>query len=318
MKILLATYPFGIYDSKPLDLLNDFGCEIITNPFIRRLKASDMNDLLKEGIDGIIAGTEPYDRSFFERHGERLKVIARVGIGLDSIDFEAAAEYGVKVTYTPDAPSQAVAELVMGQILNLNRYILNSDRSIRQKAWNRMIGWLVKERSIGILGLGRIGKLLVKLLKPYGVKVYVHDLKPDLKFIREHELELVDESKIFSEPDLLSIHIPLNNNNFHFINRNRLSLMKTGAFFINTSRGPIVDEEALTDALLQKHLGAAALDVFEDEPYEGILTRLDNVILTGHIGASTRESRKGMEFGAAEDCIRILAGKKPLRPAILD
>ena len=314
MKILLSTFPFGKYDKSPLKLLEDTGWEVVRNPFKRRLKASDMVDLTS-GVDGIIAGTEPYKDDLFAKNSKRLKVISRVGIGLDSIDFKSALRYNVQVTYTPNAPSQAVAELTLAQVINLNRFVLSSDRSIRNHAWNRMIGWLICERKVGILGLGRIGKLLVKLLKPFDCEILVYDIKPDMKFIKANNLKYVKCEELFKLSDILSIHIPLDKNNHYFVDRPKLSVMKTGSLLINTSRGPILDESALTDALLQGHIGGAALDVFEKEPYEGILSKLDNVILTGHIGASARQSRKEMEFRATEDCIRVLKGLPPLRPA---
>jgi len=314
MKVLLATSPFGKYDLAALELLEKTGWEIIANPFNRRLKPSDMAEITAN-VDGIIAGTEPYSRDMFEKNSGTLKVISRVGIGLDSIDFSAAADHNVQVTYTPDAPSQGVAELTVAQIINLNRHILSSDRSVREHAWNRMMGWLICERSIGLLGLGRIGKRVVQLLKPFGCKILVYDINPDIDFAKEYGLTLVSEEELFRQSDILSIHIPLNQKNKHFINRQRIGLMKTGSMLINTSRGPVVDEEALTDALLQRHLAGAALDVFEKEPYEGIMARMDNVILTAHIGASARQSRRDMEYRAAEDCIRVLKGQSPLRPA---
>ncbi len=184
MRVLLATFPYSQYDKAPLRLLEETGWEIVRNPFKRRLKPSDMNELMS-GIDGIIAGTEPYTEEIFKKNSGSLKVLSRVGIGLDSVDFAAAEKYNVQITYTPDAPSRGVAELTVAQILNLSRYITNSDRSIRNHAWNRLIGWLLCERKIGILGLGRIGKLVVQLLKPFGCEIVVYDPNPDLKFIRE-------------------------------------------------------------------------------------------------------------------------------------
>ncbi len=314
MRVLLATFPYSQYDKAPLRLLEETGWEIVRNPFKRRLKPSDMNELMS-GIDGIIAGTEPYTEEIFKKNSGSLKVLSRVGIGLDSVDFAAAEKYNVQITYTPDAPSRGVAELTVAQILNLSRYITNSDRSIRNHAWNRLIGWLLCERKIGILGLGRIGKLVVQLLKPFGCEIVVYDPNPDLKFIRENNLKLISCEELFQTSDIVSVHIPLEGNNHKFVSRELIGMMKTGSFLINTARGPVVDEAALTDALLQGHLGGAALDVFEKEPYEGILTKLDNVILTGHIGASARQSRLEMEYGATEDCIRVLKGLPPLRPA---
>ena len=313
MKILLATHPFGQFDAAPLKLLAASGMEIIVNPVRRRLKESDMLQLPTD-IDGIIAGTEPYTAEVIRRLSPRLKVIARAGIGLDNIDFAACRECGVEVTYTPDAPSQAVAELALAQMLNLARLIPQSDRSVRAKAWNRLTGVLLSECTIGLLGLGRIGSRVARLLQPFGTRVIAHELKPDHALAASLGVTLVDFDSLLRQSDILSLHIPGGAANHNLIGRGAISRMKTGAVLINTARGSIVDEEALADALLQEHLAGAALDVFHQEPYEGIFSRMDKVILTAHIGASTRQSRHDMEFGAAEDCLRVLNGLDALRP----
>lgn len=315
MRILVATYPFGEFNKNPIHLVESSGWEIVYNPMKRRLKNGEVDELLS-GFDGVIAGTEAYTANAIGRHTGKLKVIARVGIGLDNVDIPAAAEAGTVVTYTPEAPSQAVAELTVAQILNLLRYTHQSDRSVREKAWNRLTGWLLNEVTIGILGLGRIGKRVAKLLQPFGCRILACDINPDMKFAKKYKIKIVGTDELFYSSNLVTVHIPLDDTNHHFVNRRLLSLMNTGALLINTSRGPVVDEAALTDALLQRHLGGAALDVFEKEPYEGPLTKLDNVIFTAHMGASTRQSRLDMEYQAAEDCLRVLRGEpaKQLAP----
>ncbi len=316
MKIFIATYPFGKAGREPLELLEATGWEIIKNPYGRRLKAGEVGELV-EDIDAVIAGTEPYTSDLLQ-DARQLKVISRVGIGLDSVDLEACKKLGIAVTYTPDAPSQAVAELTVGNIINLSRHILSSDRSVREGTWNRYMGVLLKEITIGIVGVGRIGKRVCQLLQPSNAKILACELEPDFEFGKKFGLRWVSKEELFSCADLVTLHIPYNKRNHHYVDRKIISRMKTGSCLINTSRGPVVDEESLTDALLQKHLGGAALDVFEKEPYEGMLTQLDNVILTAHMGASARESRFLMELGAAENCIRVLKGEKPEHDAILE
>ena len=312
-KILIATSPFGATGAKPLELLRETGWELISNPKGRRLKPGEIGDMVKD-VDAVIAGTEPYTREVIAGAG-RLKVIARVGIGLDSVDIPACREKGVAVTYTPEAPSQAVAELAVGQIINLARGLLKTDRSVREGAWNRYMGQLVSDLTVGVIGVGRIGKRIIRLLQPFGPTILACDLEPDEAFASERSFEWAPAERIFAESDVVTVHIPLNRRNRHFVSRERIASMKTGACLINTSRGPVVDTEALTDAVVQHHLGGAALDVFESEPYEGPLTRYENVILSAHIGGSTRTSRYFMELGAAEDCIRILRGEPPANPA---
>ena len=315
-KILLATYPFGATGKKPLELLEQTGWELVFNPHHRRLRPHDVTGLLQD-IDGVIAGTEPYNCETL-RNADRLRVISRVGIGLDSVDLEYCRDNNIQVTYTPDAPSQAVAELTVANILNLLRHIHRSDRSVREGVWNRFMGRLVQEATIGIIGVGRIGSRVIRLLEPFGPAILANDTDHNVYGKQMPNTKWCPIEDIVRTADMITFHIPMCAKNHHFVSRSLIAQMKTGALLINTSRGAIVNTEALTDALVQKHLSGAALDVYEDEPYEGLLTRLDNVILTAHIGASARHSRYLMELGAAEDCIRVLNGKHPNNDALKD
>jgi len=315
-RILLATYPFGATGRKPLELLEQTGWELIFNPHRRRLKPHDVTDLL-QNIDGVIAGTEPYNSKTL-CNANRLQAISRVGIGLDSVDLEYCRNNNIQVTYTPDAPSQGVAELTVASILNLLRHIHESDRSVRAGAWNRLMGRLVQETTIGVIGVGRIGSRVIRLLEPFHPTILASDIDPKAQGMSMPNTKWCSISDIMRMADVITLHVPMCVENHHFINRHSITQMKTGAFLINTSRGAIVDIEALTDALLQNHLGGAALDVYENEPYEGPLTKLENVVLTAHIGASAKQSRYLMELGAAENCIKVLNGEPPNNDALKD
>jgi len=315
-RILLATYPFGATGRKPLQLLEQTGWELVFNPYHRRLRAHDVMDLV-QNIDGVVAGTEPYNSETL-RNANRLQVISRVGIGLDGVDLRYCRDNNIRVTYTPDAPSQAVAELTVANILNLLRHIHQSDRSVRAGAWNRLMGRLVQETAIGVIGVGRIGSRVIRLLEPFHPTILANDTDPNVYGKPMPSTKWCPTEDIMRMADIITLHIPMSTENYHFVDRSLIGQMKTGAFLINTSRGPIVDTRALIDALLQNHLGGAALDVYENEPYEGLLTELDNVVLTAHIAASARQSRYLMELGAAEDCIRVLNGEQPNNDALKD
>lgn len=315
-RVLLATWPFGSTGRKPLDLLEETGWELVFNPHKRRLKLNEVGDLLK-GIDAVVAGTEPYTAETL-RNTNRLKVISRVGIGLDSVDLQYCHDHRIGVTYTPDAPSAAVAELTVANILNLSRHIHRSHRSVQEGAWNRFMGRLVQELTIGIIGAGRIGRRVINLLQAFQPTILANDIDPAVHGTTMPNTKWCSTEEIVRTADIISVHIPMCEKNHHFINRSLISNMKTGASIINTSRGGIVDTEAIVDALAQDHLGGAALDVFENEPYEGPLSRFENVVLTAHIGASARQSRYLMELGAAEDCIRVLNGDLPQNDAFRD
>jgi D-3-phosphoglycerate dehydrogenase len=161
------------------------------------------------------------------------------------------------------------------------------------------------------VGVGRIGKNVIDLLRPFNPNIIACDINPDIDYGKSHNLVWVDKEEIFRKSDIVSIHIPGNKRNLNYLDRQTIASMKTGSYIINTSRGAILDEMALFDALSQKHLAGAALDVFKEEPYEGNLAKLDNVILTAHIAASATGARYLMELGAVEDCIRVLKGQEP-------
>ena len=316
MKILIATHPFGKAGRRPLELLEKTGWELIFNPFGRRLKAGDVEDLIVD-VDAVIAGTEPYNADTLAS-ARKLKLVSRVGIGLDSVDLQYCKDHGIGVTYTPEAPSDAVAELTVAGILNLLRHVHESDRSVREKAWNRLMGRLVREVTVGVVGVGRIGGRVIKLLQPFHPTILATDTDPAVHGEELPNVTWCALDELLRKSDLVTVHVPMNEQNRQLISRNRIGLMKTGALFVNTARGPVVDEAALTDALRQHHLGGAALDVFENEPYEGLLTRMDNVVLTAHMGASAHQSRYLMELGAAENCISALNGEVPAHDAIAD
>ena len=313
MRILVATSPFASSGSTPRELLEASGHEIVYNPHGRRLKAGEVEQLLPE-MDAVIAGTEPYPM-YGVAKCPRLKVISRVGIGLDNVSVRGCTERGVMVTYTPDAPSQAVAELTVAFILNLSRFVQQSDRSVRELAWNRMIGWLLEERTIGIIGVGRIGSRVIRLLQPFDCRILCTDTALEPSRIAGLRAEWVDKDTLLRESDVVSLHFPMCNRNRHYLGREEIKRMKRGAFLVNTARGGVLDEQALSEALDGGHLAGAALDVFEAEPYEGPLASSDKTILTAHMGASAQKSRYLMELGATEDCLRVLAGDAPMNPA---
>ena len=313
-KILLATSPFAQTGRKPLDLLEVSGHTLVFNPYGRRFRAGEVAEHLR-GVDAVVAGTEPYDEEILA-HADCLKVISRVGIGLDSIDLQYCQSKNISVTYTPDAPTQGVAELTVSNMINLIRHVHQSDCSVRENAWNRLMGSLVSDVKIGLIGVGRIGTRVIELLQPFHPQILAYDSDPAVCNRSLPGVRWCSLDELLGSADMISVHIPMNEENRYFIDRQKISKMKTGSGLINTSRGGVLDTQALTDALLQKHLRGAALDVFETEPYEGPLTKLDNVILTAHIAASAKGSRFLMELGAVEDCLRVLGGNEPEHNAL--
>ncbi|PSN84609.1 hypothetical protein B9Q13_05145 [Candidatus Marsarchaeota G2 archaeon ECH_B_SAG-G16] len=251
-------------------------------------------ELLKEVEDAhciVVRSRTKVDAQFINR-AKNLELIARAGVGLDNIDIEIAQRRGIKVINTPAAPTTSAAELTFGLILDLLRGISRGDRGIRQGKWlkNDIMGYELKGKILGIVGYGRIGSQVATYANCFGMKVYAWDiLGPEIVKAPALYVEL---DGLLGSSDIVTLHVPLTNETRKFLNRERIAKMKNGAFLINASRGEVVDEEALYEALVTGKLAGAALDVFSKEPYEGPLTKLENVVLTPHIGANTFEAQR--------------------------
>lgn len=312
-RVLIAAYPFCESRDDVFDDLAQQGMDVVRNPYGRKLTVAEAADLLT-CVDGVIAGVEDVYTAQVIASARRLKAICRIGSGYDNIDLAACREQGVTVTYTPLANVQSVAELTLALMLNLVRHIPRADRLLHAGRWEKPMGRLLGELTIGIIGLGRIGKQVARLLKPFGPELLAHDLDPDLPFAEQHGIYCCDRQQILERSDLLTLHVSYSRTNYHYIDRKTIGLMKQGMLLINTSRGPVVDDGALRDALQTQHIAAAALDVFEQEPYDGPLTELDNCVLTPHIGAFAKRSLSAARVEACEECIRILSGEAPCSP----
>ena len=242
----------------------------------------------------------------------RCKIIARVGVGLDNIDLDAAKAGGIRVINAAEGAMTAVAELVLGLMLGLARQVPRMDRAMRNGQWlkKQATGSELKGKYLGIVGLGNIGKRLGRLARGLNMNIIGYDVVPvDKEFSRDVGMLKTDLDTLLQSSDYITLHVPLLKSTYHMINEEKLSLMKPTAKIINTSRGGIVDEDALYGALKDGRLGGAALDVFESEPATGHrLTELDNVILTPHMGAQTAEAQILAANIVAEKIIQILRG----------
>jgi len=300
--ILITTSSFGKNDREPLTVLEETFDLVTLNPYGRKLTEDEILKLIREvNPVGIIAGVEPLTRKVL-KEAEALRVISRAGIGMDSVDLEAAKELHISVTNTPDAPTIPVAELTIGMILSLLRQLHRSDVQIRSGKWYRPMGNLLHGKSVGLIGCGRIGSHVAKLLAPFGCKVQGCD--PACSY-HEH-IYLTDIKETLKESDIVSLHLPYSESTRHIIDENALNIMRQGAFLINPSRGGLIDEAALYVALKSERIGGAAIDSFEKEPYSGPLTELENILLTGHIGSYAREGRIFMEKQATQNLMAAL------------
>jgi D-3-phosphoglycerate dehydrogenase len=242
----------------------------------------------------------------------KMKVIARVGVGLDNIDVKYAESKGMQVINAEVAAMTAVAELVIGFMLSLARNIPRADVAIKNGKWlkKEFVGIELKGRYLGIVGVGKIGRRIARIARGFGMNIIGYDVVPiDQQFAREIGLVVTDLNTLLSSADFVTLHVPLTEGTRHLINEERLKLMKKSAYLINTSRGPVVDEQALSNALKSGVIAGAALDVFEVEPpINDALVKLPNVVCTPHIGAQTYEAQELAANVIAEKIIQILKG----------
>lgn len=240
------------------------------------------------------------------------KIIARVGVGLDNVDVEAAKAKNIRVINAVEGAMNAVAELVLGLMLSMAREIPRADREIRNGKWlkKELMGIELSGKYLGIVGLGNIGKRLAKLARGLNMNIIGFDVMPIADdFVRDVGLIKADIDTLISSADFISFHVPLTETTHHLVNAKRISTMKKTAYIINTSRGEIIDEDALYDALKEGKIAGAALDVFEKEPATGNkLTTLPNVVCTPHIGAQTKEAQALAANVIGEKIIMILRG----------
>ena len=302
MKLFVSTHPFSSTSKIPMQLIKKNGIELSVNEHGRKITTSELAEDLKDA-EVLVAGTEKITEEVLKK-APNLKLISRVGIGLDGIDFELCKKYGIRVAYTPDAPTMAVAELCVGMILDLARKVTDTNNNVKDGIWHRHMGMLLYGKTIGIFGMGRIGKSLIHLLEAFNVKFLVHDIEPDLAFGRLHNVKFVSKEELLKRSDVVSVNLPLKEDTKNYISLKDLKQMSSHTFIINTARGGIINEDDLYIALKDNIISAAAVDVFEVEPYVGKLIELDNCLLTCHMGASTIDSRTDMEVQAIEEAIR--------------
>ncbi len=313
MKVLITTVPFGNKNRFPLELLEQENIEYLINPLSRKLTENELAEMASD-CDIIIAGTEPISEYVMSK-AAKLKLISRVGIGLDSVDLLAAQKRGIQVTYTPDAPSPAVAELTIGLIISLMRSVHLSNIEMHNGEWHRYFGKRIAESTIGIIGLGRIGVRVLNRLSAFGTpRLLVNDIMPNKELNHKFKLEWVDKETIYKESDLISLHVPLSRLTKNMIALKELEMMKPEANLINLSRGGIINEDDLYKVMKNGHLSGAAIDVFEKEPYNGPLIEINRCILTAHMGSMSYDCRALMEIQATEDVVRFLSGKEMLYP----
>jgi D-3-phosphoglycerate dehydrogenase len=305
-RLLVTPTSYGKNDVRLKTELEAQVGEVIYNPTGKPLASEEVARLLP-GIDGYIAGLDAIDSNALKT-ADRLKVISRYGVGVDNVDLAAAKEKGIIVTNTPGANSVSVAELAMGLILALARQIPEAVEAVHQGKWPRYAGISLEGKTIGILGLGAIGKQLARRLSGFDCKILAFDPFADAAFAKDNLVELTSMEDVIERSDFVSLHLPLLPETRSLVNENFLDRMKKGSFLINTSRGEVVDENALLKAIQSGHLKGAGLDAFAAEPPDpqNPLLTLPQVIATPHLGAQTDGATSNMGWLAMRDCLAVL------------
>ena len=307
-KVLITTIPFADKNKLPLYLLEENNIEYLINPINKKLTEGELTDMVAD-FDVIIAGTEPITKKVMDS-AFNLKMISRVGIGLDSVDLIEAEKKRITVSYTPDAPAPAVAELTIGMMLTLLRSVHVSNSQMHSGEWHRFFGRRLSEVTIGIIGVGRIGRGVLEHLKGFGnPKILVNDISIKNDISNKFNVEWSSKEEIYKQSDIVSLHLPLTGKTKDMIKKDHLLSMKTDAIIINTSRGGIINESDLYEVMQSGHLSGAAIDVFDNEPYSGDLKKIERCLLTAHMGSMSVDCRTRMEIEATEEAIRFLTGK---------
>jgi D-3-phosphoglycerate dehydrogenase len=310
-RLLVTPTSYGKNDPRLKAQLEVMVGEVVYNLTGKPLTSAEVARLLP-GVDGYIAGLDDID-SHALNAADRLKVIARYGVGVDNVDLAVALEKGIVVTNTPGANSVSVAELALGLILALARQIPAAVEAVHQGQWPRYSGITLEGKIIGIFGLGAIGKQLARRLSGFDCKILAYDPYADKAFAKDNHVELTSLDNLTEQSDFLSLHLPLLPETRGIVNDTFLSRMKKGSFLINTSRGEVLDEAALLKALKSGHLRGAGLDAFTVEPPDpkNPLLALPQVIATPHLGAQTDGATSKMGWLAMRDCLAVLIGEEP-------
>ena len=313
-RVLVTPTSFGRGDPTLRTALESQVGEVIYNPTTRPLTSAELVRLLP-GCDGYIAGLDIIDRAALTA-ADCLQVIARYGVGVDNVDLAAVWEKGIKVTNTPGANSVSVAELTIGLMLALARNIPEACAATRRGEWPRLNGQTLEGKCVGLLGLGAIGKQVARRLCAFDSRILAYDPYPDVAFAHQYGVELLSMEELLAKADFLSLHLPLLPDTNHLVDARFLASMKKGSFLINTSRGELLDELALVEALKSQQVRGAALDAFTREPpgVDNPLLGLPQVIMTPHTGAHSDGAIRRMGRMAVDGCLAVLKGETPSYP----
>ncbi len=292
------------------DLLQQAGVELRSARLTSTMPLEEVAAAMR-GCAATIAGSELYTRELFAAVPE-LRHIARFGVGYDAVDVAAATEAGVLLSTVPGSLDAAVADLAFALMLGVARRLGEVDRAMRANSWSPLAAVDVSFKTLGIIGLGRIGRAVARRARGFEMRLLATEPLPDLAFVREHGVELVPLERLLAESDFVSLHLPLSAETEKFLDAENLSLMRPSAILINTARGGLIDEDALETALAAGRIAGAGLDVRAVEPpLDFRFSRFENVLLAPHVASNTHETRRAMSRMAVDNVLRVLRGERP-------
>jgi D-3-phosphoglycerate dehydrogenase len=311
-KVLVTARSFRKMQGDHWRVLQDAGCEIVTPEQDQPLKEAEMISMIGD-VDAALVGNDAVTEKVIAA-APHLKVVSKHGVGVDNVDVPAATRAGVIVTNTPGANQVAVAELAVAMIMALTRKLAYHDTMVKSGGWGRIVGTELEGKTVGLVGLGRIGKEVVLRLEGFKVKFLAYDIYQDNAFAAEHNVRFVELNELLAVSDIVTLHAVLTSDTKRFIGEKELATMKPGSYLVNTARGGLIDEQALYQALTENRLAGAALDVFTDEPPTNspLLQLDDKVLLAPHLGAQTTETVLRMGKMAAENIVQVLRGERPV------
>jgi len=294
MKVVVGASSFADTNPKLVEMLEEKGIEVVKNPYGRRMNQQEIIEHL-QGADGLLAGLEPLNEEVFKACPD-LKVIARIGIGMDNVDKSATEKYGIRVSNTPEGPTSAVAEMTLTALLSICHNIIWANQDIHNDVWKKRLGHSISEYKVLILGYGHIGRKTADLLAKLGAQIMIYD-----KYNEEVSTCTLEEG--LREADVISVHA---SGKEEILSAEHIAQMKAGVILLNSARGTLINETALYEALKSGHVSAFWGDALWEEPYHGILKECENAILTPHICTYTKSCRDSMELQAVENLLRDL------------
>ncbi|MFD1414366.1 phosphoglycerate dehydrogenase [Oceanobacillus jeddahense] len=304
-KVLVTPRSFGRHSNEPYEILNQFGVEVKVNPYGKILTEEQMIEEIKD-VDGIIVGVDPLNKKVLQ-HAENLKVISKYGVGIDNIDMEYAKEKNIEVVRAMNANADAVADYTLALMMAVARNVVQIDKECRELNWQKITTVDVHKKTLGLIGLGNIGKKVVQRAKGFEMDILAYDLVPDEEYAEKSGIQYVNKlEEIFEKADFITLHLPLNEHTEHIVGREQLERMKSTAVLVNTARGGLIDEQALSDALQERLIWGAGIDVFESEPPQNKeLLELDNIVIGSHCAASTVQAIDNMGIISSQNLVDL-------------